>query len=81
MTAVRSFSDPSTHFVIEVSETPFTVDGYNRGEPMRLKCEDCGAAVDLDADPETPGIDDIPHRTGYPQRFVRSRWFREQLID
>jgi len=77
----RSFADRDTEFVIEESKTPFTVDGYNRGEPMILACPYCSAQVLLTPDPTDPGIDDLSHDTDCRQRFVRSEWYREQLTE
>lgn len=71
--------DGDTHFRIEDSDSPITVDDYALGEPKRLVCEACGASVILDPDLATPGIDDLEHASDCPNRFARSEWFRSQL--
>lgn len=79
MTGWQHFADPDTEFEILASETPHTEDGYWPGEPKALRCPECGAQVQLDRDPSTPGIDELAHRSDCPQRFVHSHWYRQQL--
>jgi len=67
-----------TEYRIERSETPVDVDGYKLGEPKRLVCGGCGAAVLLTETP-SPGVDELLHAPACPQRFARSEWFCEQL--
>lgn len=74
----RSPFDPDTEYYLLHSDTPRSVDGYRVGEPKALVCAVCWAWVELTEDP-SPGIDDLPHSADCPQRFVRSRWAREQL--
>lgn len=75
----QTFADPSTHFEIVPSTTPVDVDGYKLGEPKLLRCTECGADVLLTEEP-TPGIDELGHEKFCPQRWVRSRWWREQFL-
>lgn len=75
---MRSFSSPETEFEIVPSDTPVTVDGYAQGEPKRLECGECGAAVLLTRSP-SPGIDELGHEKDCSQRFVRSNWWRHQF--
>jgi hypothetical protein len=68
----RSFSDPDTHFELVISETPFTVDGYNKGEPTgEVRCMECDAVHE--------NIDEIPHDEDCSQRFCRSWWWTNHL--
>lgn len=70
--APLSFSDPSTHFAIVTSDTPVSVDGLALNEPTgEIHCEACGA--------QHLNVDEIPHAQDCPQRFVRSRWWRDQM--
>lgn len=69
------FTDPSTHFRIEPSQTPVTVDGMAKGEPKRLVCEACGAAALITPDPTGASIEDLEHDRTCPQRFVTSEWW------
>lgn len=71
--------DPETHYRIEQSGSPPWVDDYGRTEPKYLVCEGCGASAQLDADPDTPGVDDLAHDPTCPNRFAKSRWFVEQV--
>jgi hypothetical protein len=75
---MRSFTDPDTEFELERSDTPVDVDGYKLGEPKQLKCVACGAAVLLTESP-TPGVDELQHEPACPQRFVKSRWWRNNF--
>jgi|GEM_PF-2767308 len=51
---MRSFADEDTHFIVLESDTPWTVDGYNLGEPTGdIKCAECGAVAG--------NIDEIDH--------------------
>lgn len=79
MSSGRTPWDPSTEYRIVESDSPVTVDGYSQGEPKRLECCFCGASVVLDPDPSTPGIDDLSHQAGCPNRFARSEWWRERV--
>lgn len=70
--------DEETHFEIEASDSPITVDGYAKGEPKELRCEECGASVLLTEDP-SPGVDELQHERWCSQRWVRSQWWTEHL--
>lgn len=74
----QSFSDPETHFRIERSQTPVTVDGYKINEPKWLVCSSCEAAVILTEEP-SPGIDELQHEPSCPQRFVKSQFWEQQF--
>lgn len=76
----RSFADPSTEFEIVCSDSAVTVDGYALGEPKWLRCPECDADVLLTEEP-SPGVDELGHAPNCSQRFVRSRWWREQFRD
>jgi hypothetical protein len=76
----RSFADPQTTFELVRSETPISEDGYKLGEPKLVRCGECGADVLLTEDP-SPGIDELGHDPRCSQRWVRSRWWVEQLRD
>lgn len=79
---MRSFADPETHFAIQPSESPVTVDGYAQGEPKYLECDECGARVQIDGPDETQTpIDNLPHDADCPQRDVVSQYFEEQYVD
>lgn len=69
----KSFADPETHFRLERSKTPVSVDGFAKGEPTGdVTCEACGATA--------ANIDEIPHAKDCPQRFVRSGWWVDHLL-
>jgi hypothetical protein len=70
--------DAETHYAIVDSESPITVDGYNKGEPKWLQCEECDARVQLTEDPSA-GVDDLPHGPDCSQRFARSRYWRRRF--
>lgn len=71
---MKDFTDPDTHFEIITSDTPYTVDGFNKGEPTgEVRCEDCGQVA--------MNIDEIPHDPDCPQRWVRSRWWVAHFFD
>jgi len=73
--------DPETEYYIRRSQTPRWKDGYKVGEPMFLGCAECGAEVLITEEP-SPGIDDgIPHDPDCPQRFAKTEWYRERLLD
>ncbi|GAB6863291.1 hypothetical protein ACFR97_10375 [Haloplanus litoreus] len=64
----RSFADPDTEFVLDVSETPRTVDGFKPGEPTgKVICPHCGEAASA---PEY-----IPHPENCRQSGVTSEWY------
>lgn len=68
----RSFSHPETEFELVTSDSPPTVDGFAIGEPTgEVRCEACGAAH--------LNVDEIPHASDCPQRWVRSRWWVRQM--
>lgn len=78
---MRSFADPETHFRINQSESPVTVDGYAKGEPKSLECDECGAEVLIDGpDGHQTPIDNLPHDRECPQRDVVSRYFERQFV-
>lgn len=67
-----SFSDPETHYRLEKSNTPVTVDGFALGEPTGMvMCEECGR--------EAENVDEIPHASDCPQRFVKSHWWEHMF--
>lgn len=70
---------PDHEYRIETSDSSVTVDGYALGEPKRLSCDYCAASVLLDRDATTPGIDDLQHERGCPNRFARSHWWRARV--
>jgi hypothetical protein len=71
---MQSFADPATHFRVVESETPLTVDGINLGEPTgEIECCSCGAVGE--------NIDEIPHRPDCDQRFVKSHWWVDHVVD
>ena len=70
--------DAGTHYAIERSDTPVNEDGYKLGEPKLLSCDHCSAAVLLTPEP-SPGVDELSHDPDCPQRWVRSRWWRDQF--
>ncbi|MFW6435701.1 MAG: hypothetical protein ACOCY1_04900 [Halovenus sp.] len=74
----KSPFDPDTHYRIEGSKSPVTVDGYAEGEPKFLVCDKCEASVQLTEDP-TPGIDELQHMRDCPQRFAKTRTWRERF--
>jgi len=79
--ALRSFSDPQTHFEIVPSGTPPSVDGLAITEPKYLRCSECGAQVRIDGPDEMQTtIDDLPHDRGCSQRDVVSEWWEEQYV-
>lgn len=68
----QSFSDPRTHFRLERSDTPVTVDGFTLGELTGVvECLECGESH--------TNIDEIPHAPDCDQRWVRSEWWVEQI--
>ncbi|WP_197425384.1 hypothetical protein [Halobacterium sp. CBA1126] len=69
---MRDVFDPSTEFEIQRSETPISEDGYKLGEPKYLTCAHCTAQVLLTEEP-SPGVDELPHDPGCPQRWARTR--------
>jgi hypothetical protein len=79
--SLRSFADGETHFRIEKSGTPPSVDGLAITEPKWLVCEVCGAKVRIDG-PEghTTTIDNLPHERDCSQRDVVSRDFVERFV-
>jgi hypothetical protein len=65
-----SFADPKSEYRLEISQTPLDEDpvGVKINEPTgRVICEECDAAAH--------NIDEIPHDSSCPQRFVRSGWW------
>ena len=70
--------DAETHYKIIDSDSPVNVDGYKLGEPKRLVCEECGARVELTAEPSA-GVDDLPHSPACSQRFARSEYWRQRF--
>ena len=76
----KSFADPETTFELVRSSTPVSEDGYKLGEPKFVRCTECGADVLLTEEP-SPGIDELGHTPQCGQRYVRSRWWREQFRD
>ena len=74
----RSPWDPETHYSIEHSDSPVTVDGYAKGEPKRLVCDGCGTSVLLTEEP-SPGVDELGHAPGWPNRGAKSDWWAEQF--
>lgn len=77
MSTLLSPWDPDVEFAIEHSRTRKAVDGYRRNEPKHLVCLACGESVLLTEEP-TAGVDYFPHAPRCPQRFARSKWFRER---
>ena len=79
--SLRSFAEQGTHFRIEKSGTPPSVDGLAITEPKWLVCEACGAKVRIDG-PEghTTTIDNLPHERDCPQRDVVSRDYVERFV-
>lgn len=79
---MRSFADPETHFQIEQSGSPPSVDGLAITEPKYLVCDVCGARVRIDGPNETQTtIDDLPHDRQCEQRDVVSQYFEQQYVD
>lgn len=79
---MRSFADPQTHFAIVPSESPVTVDGYAKGEPKFLECDECDARVLIDGpDGHTTTVDDIPHSRTCAQRDVVSQYYIEKYVE
>jgi len=69
---VRSFAEPDTEFELERSDTPVDVDGFKLGEPTgRVSCVSCGATAE--------NVDEIPHDSDCPQRFVHSKWYVDSV--
>ena len=68
----RSFSDPSTEFHLERSDTPVNVDGFKLGELT-------GEVTCLECDKTGENIDEIPHAPQCEQRWVRSDWWVEHI--
>lgn len=78
---MRSFADAETHFAIVPSDSPITVDGYAKGEPKSLECDECGAHVLIDGpDGHQTTIDDLPHDRDCSQRGVVSRYYEERFV-
>jgi hypothetical protein len=78
---LRSFASPETHFRIEESGTPPSVDGLAITEPKYLVCVPCGAKVRIDGpDGHTTTIDHLPHERDCPQRDVVSRYFEDKFV-
>lgn len=78
---MRSFSSPDTHFRIEVSGSPPSVDGLAIEEPKWMVCDCCGAKVRIDAADETQtAIDNLPHDAGCPQRDTTSRYYMDTFV-
>jgi hypothetical protein len=71
--------DPETHYFLERSQSPRSVDGYRQEEPKRLVCEECGANVRLTEQPSA-GVDELGHDPTCPQRYAKSRWWRERFL-
>lgn len=67
-----------TQYKIELSGTPSSDDGLNPTEPKWLKCDHCTAKERITREP-SPGVDELAHDPGCPQRFARSDWWREQF--
>ena len=77
----KSFSDPDTHFRIEESGSPPSVDGLAIHEPKWLVCDECEARVLIDeADETQTTIDNLPHDAGCSQRAVFSEYFIEKQL-
>lgn len=78
---MRSFADRDTHFRIELSGTPPSVDGLSIQEPKYMVCDECDARVRIDeADKHQTAIDNLPHTTGCDQRDVISVYYMEKYI-
>lgn len=70
--------DGETEYEIEPSGTPSSDDGLNPTEPKWLKCDHCSAKERITEEP-SPGVDELAHDPGCPQRFVRSEWWQEHF--
>ena len=69
---MRSFAEPDTEFKLERSDTPVDVDGFKLGEPTgRVSCVSCGETAH--------NVDEIPHDSDCPQRFVHSEWYVDSV--
>jgi len=78
---MRSFASPETHFRIEQSGSPPSVDGLAITEPKHLICDECGAKVRIDGpDGHQTAIDDLPHDHDCPQRDVVSRYYQDRFV-
>lgn len=68
--SIRPAVDPDVHAVLRASKTPVSVDSYKLGEPKSLECPhpECHATVLLDADPDTPGWEEMDHSDECPYR-------------
>jgi len=78
---IESFTDPSTHFRIEESGSPPSVDGMAIHEPKWLICDECGARVIIDGAEETQTtIDNLPHDADCPQRATTSRYYAKTFL-
>lgn len=79
---MRSFASPDTHFRIEESGSPPSVDGLAITEPKYLVCDACGAKVRIDGpDGHQTAIDDLPHDHDCSQRDVVSQYYEQQYVD
>ena len=75
---MRSFASPETHFRIQTSDSPVSVDGYALNEPCELVCDECGASVPIDdAGGHQTAVDELPHSRGCSQRDVKSAWWMD----
>ena len=80
--SIRSFADPDTHFRIEESGSPPSVDGMAIHEPKWLVCDECDARVIIDgADGHQTTIDNLPHARSCSQRAVTSEWWMDHYLD
>jgi hypothetical protein len=52
-------------YQLETSETPVTEDGYKMGEPKRLSCAFCEAAMVITPE-KTPGVWSLNHEPWCP---------------
>ncbi|WP_156105723.1 hypothetical protein [Halobellus rufus] len=77
---MRSFSDPDTEFEIVVAETSEDWDGARRGEPVKMRCPDCGATLPITREPSA-SIEELPHDPDCPQRGVTSQWWERTFVD
>lgn len=70
----RTPFDPETEYELLRSETPHTVDGLWPGEPTgEVACRECGAVA--------MNVDEIPHESDCSQRFARSEWWTNHLLE